>query len=188
LAVVRAKPFAINNKGDVVGEAHTDPTKYSPHAFVYHDGKMTDLNGLIDPGLGIYLSSARLINDAGQIIAKGRQPYEHYLLTPSSQVSKISGAVKKPTNALMEGVTVTLSRESSVISTYTTDSSGAYSFVDLLNGIYTVTPSLPDYAFTPKNRTVTLQGKDATENFTGTPVTISGKVIPSKGEDEQVPK
>jgi hypothetical protein len=70
----------------------------------------------------------------------------------------------------MEGVTMTLSRGSSVISTYTTDSSGAYSFVDLLNGIYTVTPSLPDYAFTPKNRTVTLQSNDATENFTGHPL------------------
>jgi hypothetical protein len=51
---------------------------------------MKDLNSLIEPGLGITLTSAPDINDEGQIVANGYTPFvgEHaFLLTPVPEPS-----------------------------------------------------------------------------------------------------
>jgi uncharacterized repeat protein (TIGR03803 family) len=96
---------------------------------------------------------------------------------PDVPLSTISGTVTQNTSAgpAMQGVTVTLSLAGST-ETQTTGTSGAYSFPYLAPGNYTVTPSLPGYAFTPKSGSVTVNGSNVTENFTGAPVTISGTV------------
>ena len=82
----------------------------------------------------------------------------------------VSGAVKSE-------VTMTLSGDSS--DTTKTDASGNYSFIDLSNGTYTVTPSKTGYTFVPASETVTISGKDVTKvNFTSSAAThsISGTV------------
>ncbi len=72
--------YGINNQGQVVGNAY-DPSG-SSLAFVYDGGRLQNLNSLIDPILGITLSSASAINDNGQIVASSVSGTRTYLLTP----------------------------------------------------------------------------------------------------------
>lgn len=61
----------INNKSQIVGWY----AKYSypsfRHAFLYRNGKMQDLNSLVNPGSGWELLNATSINDAGWIVGEG---------------------------------------------------------------------------------------------------------------------
>ena len=54
------------------------------HAFVYHDGKMQDLNELIARNSDWTLENARGINDRGQIVGQGQHHGQErgFLLTP----------------------------------------------------------------------------------------------------------
>ena len=74
----------------------------------------------------------------------------------------ISGTITPSTSA--SGATITLSGSAS--GTATASISGTYSFVDLLNGSYTVTPSKAGVVFTPSSQSVTLAGANRTANFT----------------------
>ncbi|MFI5088964.1 MAG: DUF4082 domain-containing protein [Terriglobales bacterium] len=62
--------------------------------------------------------------------------------------------------------TVTLSGASNA--TVTASATGTYTFSNLANGSYTVTPSKSGYIFTPANTAVTVNGANATANFTST--------------------
>src|SRR3954447_6795899 len=73
--------WAINNRGQVVGYSSTTSDR-ALHAFIYSNGQMTDLNGLIDPALELTLIWATDINDSGQIVAYSQG--HPYLLTPIS--------------------------------------------------------------------------------------------------------
>ncbi|MCX5885765.1 MAG: carboxypeptidase regulatory-like domain-containing protein [Proteobacteria bacterium] len=67
---------------------------------------------------------------------------------PTYSISgSVSGDVK-------EGVTMTLSGDAS--QTTTTNALGSYSFTDLLNGTYTVTPGKSGYTFSPESTSVTI--------------------------------
>ena len=68
---------------------------------------------------------------------------------------KISGDIKV-------GVKITLSGNTS--GTVITTDDGTYSFTGVLDGSYSVTPSLTGYAFTPANRSVTVSSADVTDN------------------------
>ncbi len=61
-------PGGINNLGEVVGGKAVD--NGSSHAFLYIDGKLIDLNRLVDPSLTL-LTGASGINDHGQIVVSG---------------------------------------------------------------------------------------------------------------------
>ena len=75
-------------------------------------------------------------------------------------------------NSLLPGATVTLAGSSS--GTTTTDENGNYTFSDLDQGKYTVTPTLPGFVFNPPSRIAYLNGIDAKEfNFS---VTSLGKM------------
>lgn len=79
----------------------------------------------------------------------------------------ISGKVSTPLGAPISGVTMNLT--GLAVQTVLTDASGNYSLAGLANGVYTVTPSLAGFAFTPVSRTVTVNGGNVTgQNFTGT--------------------
>ena len=83
------------------------------------------------------------------------------MLAPGS----LSGAVTSA-GAPLAGVTVTLS--GAATNTTVTDTAGMYSFVNLQNGVYTVTPSMNGYTFTPGSISVNVNGQDVTnQNFTG---------------------
>lgn len=57
--------FAINNRAQVVGTSDGRP-------FLWESGAMSDLNEFIDPASGWELTHARAINDAGQIVGRGK--------------------------------------------------------------------------------------------------------------------
>jgi hypothetical protein len=63
--------------------------------------------------------------------------------------------------------TVTLSASGSTVATTTADSSGSYTFSNITNGTYTVTPSLASYTFTPTSASVTVNSANVSGvNFT----------------------
>lgn len=64
---------AINEKGWVTGSSEVGPAPYPYHAFVWRNGRMRDLNDLLDPATAQRwdLHSATDINDRGQIIGNG---------------------------------------------------------------------------------------------------------------------
>jgi probable HAF family extracellular repeat protein len=85
---------AINNHGQVVGLSKDD-------VFLYSKGQMTDLNGSIDPALGVTLSGVTGINDSGQIVANGvfssdRSTSHAFLLTPICAAPVISDVSARP--------------------------------------------------------------------------------------------
>jgi probable HAF family extracellular repeat protein len=61
--------LGINDKGEVVG-ASLD-ANFSPRAFVWENGVMTDLNALIPASSGLYLLLADSINSNGEIVGSG---------------------------------------------------------------------------------------------------------------------
>ena len=76
----------------------------------------------------------------------------------SSPSYSISGRITSGGSAL-PGVTVTLDGNSSRATK--TDTKGNYNFNDVSSGIFTVTPSLAGYAFSPTYRNVWVEGLDA---------------------------
>src|SRR6266853_750914 len=62
--------YSINDSGTVVGYSWL-ASGISPHAFVYANGIMLDLNSLLPKGSGWELTEAYGINDAGQIVGSG---------------------------------------------------------------------------------------------------------------------
>jgi probable HAF family extracellular repeat protein len=97
----------------------------------------------------------------------------------------LSGTITKSGGGALQGVTMTLSGTSS--GTATTGASGNYSFTDLVNGSYTVNPSLAGYTFTPISLAVTVNGANVTAiDFTataymGSTYSISGNVSVNTG-------
>lgn len=93
LGGLKASAYAINNNAVVVGDSTL--ADGSQHAFVYRNGQMTDLNSLIATS-GWVLTSARAINDRGQIAGVGTLNGSNsgFLLTPID-----SGAVQPPSIA-----------------------------------------------------------------------------------------
>jgi probable HAF family extracellular repeat protein len=82
-------PLALNNSNAIVGGSYVDANNTIYHAFIWTNGLMADLNGLLDQsGAGWTLIEARGINDAGQITGVGSiAGVNHaFLLTPASTV------------------------------------------------------------------------------------------------------
>jgi hypothetical protein len=110
-----------------------------------------------------------------------------YTYTPTSKAVTINGADVKGINftsyaanngfkhsisgfitvdgVAEQGVIVTLSGTNS--GTAATDDSGYYSFPGLIDGGYTLTPSIAEYTFTPSSQAVAINGGDVSAiNFT----------------------
>jgi probable HAF family extracellular repeat protein len=67
--------FAVNAKGQVVGNSGDCSASFFDHAFLWEDGgPMLDLNTLVAPGSGIQLVWAKDIDDRGQIAGLGILP------------------------------------------------------------------------------------------------------------------
>jgi probable HAF family extracellular repeat protein len=83
-------PNAINAGGQIVGTISGYET--SVHAFLYSNGTMSDLNDLIDPGLGWTLLRASGINDNSQIVGSGINASfqtHGFLLTPRPALTNL---------------------------------------------------------------------------------------------------
>lgn len=134
------------------------------------------------PYLGSQIPSKTLGNvPGGSTINLVIGPFDDQ--TPGTHA--ISGTVS---GAVQEGVAMTLSDAST--GTATTGANGAYSFSNLLNGTYVITPVLAGYTFSPPNHTVSINNADPpSQNFTATAIvpntfTISGTVTNSSGSVE----
>ena len=79
-----SNPFGLNNRGQVVGQFFTGKDDKNGNnifrAFLWQDGRMTDLNTLISKHSGWVLTEADAINDRGQIVCAGNKGA--CLLTP----------------------------------------------------------------------------------------------------------
>lgn len=62
---------AVNNRGEIAGSSSTAT---GPHAFLYTDEVMIEINTLVDPALGWEFDAAHDINERGQILATGCNP------------------------------------------------------------------------------------------------------------------
>ena len=90
----------------------------------------------------------------------------------STQVFSLSGTISGPGGA---GATVSLAGASTA--TTTADGSGNYSFTGLLNGSYTVTPNQAGFVYRPSSQAVTINGANATANFSSAQVfSLSGNI------------
>jgi probable HAF family extracellular repeat protein len=85
-AVRHSQAYDVNDRGEVVGYANFEAHLSSTHGFVYQDGRLSDLNHLIDPQLGLEIMTADTINNAGQIggSAWKNGRWHAVLLTPTN--------------------------------------------------------------------------------------------------------
>jgi probable HAF family extracellular repeat protein len=60
--------YDINENGQIVGISNGGTEPYSQRAFLYTNGKMNDLNGLVVGDTNLYLLLAQGINDQGEIV------------------------------------------------------------------------------------------------------------------------
>jgi FtsP/CotA-like multicopper oxidase with cupredoxin domain len=141
-------------------------------------------NGLytVTPSLAGYTFSP--VNRA-VTISGASVPGQNFTGTVIAVTYSISGTLATAGGAPIAGVTMTLAGAANA--TTTTNAAGTYSFTGLANGLYTVTPSLAGYTFTPTSRTVTVSGANITgQNFTGTALGggyfIRGSVKDSNGQ------
>jgi hypothetical protein len=89
----------------------------------------------------------------------------------------ISGKVVTLDNAGLPGVTMALTTGASSENAIT-DGSGNYTFDNLANGDYIITPSLAGFTFSPTDNTQTVSGADIPGvNFTATATTVVSVVI-----------
>jgi hypothetical protein len=122
-----------------------------------------------------------------------------FSISPSSQTVTVSGANATVPNftatAVTGGITgaitpstagsgavVTISQNGTTVASVTSNSSGTYTFSNVANGNYNVTPTKTGFAMNPTTQTVTVNGTTATvPNFTATAVawTVSGAITPS---------
>jgi probable HAF family extracellular repeat protein len=150
---------AINDNGQVVGTSDITGDA-ALHGFFYSGGVMRDLNDLIPAGSGVTIEAASAINNQGQIAADGSIGSGHaILLTPGP--SSLSGVVFSDFNndgqvdfgeQGIAGVMIKLDGTddlgNAVHLSQTTDANGAYVFLDLRPGSYTITEPQEPAGFT----------------------------------------
>jgi probable HAF family extracellular repeat protein len=87
--LIRSKPSALNNAGQVVGYFEIAGSGHLLHAFLYDSGTTYDLNDLIPNASGITLNYTGGIDEAGRIVGFGTDgsgASRAYLLTPATPV------------------------------------------------------------------------------------------------------
>ncbi len=95
---------------------------------------------------------------SASVTVSGTNVYgNNFIATTTTASYTVSGTVS---GAVASGVTVNLS--GSANASTITDASGNYTFTGLATGTYTVTPSLPGYAFTPTYTSITIINTNST--------------------------
>ena len=96
----------------------------------------------------------------------------------------VSGTISPAPNGNV--ATVTLSQNGTTVAMTTVGASGSYSFSNVANGTYVVTPSETGFTFTPTSQSVTVSGNPVTvpvftATATGSAYTISGTITNGSG-------
>ena len=100
----------------------------------------------------------------------------------AAQVFTITGTIS---GAGGNGATVSLS--GGATATTTANASGVYTFSGVTNGSYTVTPSKAGFVYSPVSQAVTVNGANATVNFSSVPIfTITGTISGAGGSGATV--
>ena len=121
-------------------------------------------------------STGKPVLDARNNITKPRID----LIAAVNVTFSISGRVVSPGGLPVEGVTITLS--GATTATTVTDADGAYSFVDINSGAYSITPSRATVTFKPAVRSVTVTSSSVqVKSITANVYAISGKVRTASG-------
>jgi len=91
----------------------------------------------------------------------------------------ITGRVANSSGTGLSGISVAISGGPTV----TTNGAGYYTFTNVVNGSYTITPSFAGTVFAPANRNITVSGADQSNlNFVGsTGFTVTGRIATSGG-------
>ncbi len=95
----------------------------------------------------------------------------------------VSGSISPAANG--NGATITLSQNGTTVAT-TTVASGTYSFSNVSNGTYTVTPSETGFTFYPPSATVSVSGASVSSVNFSTVVSISGSISGAGGNGATV--
>jgi hypothetical protein len=97
-------------------------------------------------------------------------------------IGSITGAITPVSSA--SGAIVTLSQNGTTVATTTAGTQGTYTFSNVVNGTYLLTPSESGFTFSPASESVTVASSDVTAStFSASPAgstfTISGVITPS---------
>lgn len=88
--------YGVNGAGQVVGYSYVDGST-APHAFLFENGVMFDLNSLIDASSGWVLTEAYAINASGEIAGAGLlDGVEHAFLLDPEATTQIATAQAAP--------------------------------------------------------------------------------------------
>jgi hypothetical protein len=86
---------------------------------------------------------------------------------PVFTATQVTWTISGTITPAVSGATVTLTQGATTIGTAAVSGSGTYSFSNVRNGTYTVTPSATGFTFSPPNQTVPVNGGNVTvPNFT----------------------
>ncbi len=104
--------------------------------------------------------------------------------TSTTVTYSVSGRVTL-TGTGLSGVTMTLTGTNT--DNATTDATGNYTFANLVNGNYTITPSRTGYSFSPVDNSLTVNGADISGvNFTASQLVAQIVTCPPAGADNNV--
>ncbi|MEW6607908.1 MAG: PQQ-binding-like beta-propeller repeat protein [bacterium] len=121
----------------------------------------------------IVLFETRTVTAISGTFTDTYQGYERHIYKLPAETFFINGSIKDKQGSPLGSVTVTLSGGSNA--TTTTNSSGYYQFLNLLPNTYYLTPTHPQYTFSPPQATLTITDQSLTQDFTGS--TLSPAVI-----------
>jgi hypothetical protein len=121
------------------------------------------------------------INDTGPAIDRYNLSIVEVLASPVTGATyTVTGSISPA--ALASGSAIALSQNGTSVASATADSNGNYSFSNVPNGSYTVTPSKAGTGFSPTTQSVTVNGANAsvpTFVATAQTQTISGAISPA---------
>jgi len=104
------------------------------------------------------------VTKVNQMVVRGTGKMDNVGLRAEASLGTVSGFILDQTGNPMSNVVVKISANGLLSKT---NVNGEYSFSSLPYGVYTITPELATYDFTPVSREVTILGDNQLANFTG---------------------
>ena len=126
------------------------------------------------PRIAVFDMAVQNANRILRIATHGRGFWEITLFGPTATEGTVRGTILDVNGAPVSGVTIHMDGTQSRVAI--TDANGNYRFDDVeTSGLYTVTPSRANYAFSPASRSFSLLGQQANASFTA--AAIGGVIV-----------